>query len=101
MDIRDLYKDYKNFIDKTIEINGWIKNHRKQAHFGFIDLTDGTSFKTLQVVYEEDKCDELLWADVNNLPEPFINYEGVFLEDKTITTYDCLTDGAYVKKLIK
>ena len=38
---------------------------------------------------------------LNNLPEPFINYEGVFLEDKTITTYDCLTDGAYVKKLIK
>lgn len=52
-------------------------------------------------IIEEDKCDELLWADVNNLPKPFINYEGVFLEDKTITTYDCLTDGAYVKKLIK
>ncbi len=52
-------------------------------------------------IIEEDKCDELIWADVNNLPEPFINYEGVFLEDKTITTYDCLTDGAYGKKLIK
>ena len=52
-------------------------------------------------IIEEDKCDELLWADINNLPEPFINYEGVFLEDKTITTYDCLTDGAYGKKLIK
>lgn len=52
-------------------------------------------------IIEEDKCDELLWADVNHLPEPFINYEGVFLEDKTITTYDCLTDGAYVKKLTK
>ena len=52
-------------------------------------------------IIEEDKCEELFWADINSLPEPFINYEGVFLEDKTITTYDCLTDGAYVKKLIK
>lgn len=52
-------------------------------------------------IIEEDKCDELIWADVNNLPEPFINYEGAFLEDKTISTYDCLTDGAYVKKLTK
>ena len=52
-------------------------------------------------IIEEDKCDELFWADVNNLPEPFINYEGVFLEDKSITTYDCLNDGAYVKKLTK
>ncbi|MBR5369982.1 MAG: NUDIX domain-containing protein [Bacilli bacterium] len=49
-------------------------------------------------IIEEDKCDELIWADINNLPEPFINYEGDFLDDKTITTYDCITDGAYVKK---
>lgn len=58
-------------------------------------------YKGIPKIIEKDKCDELLWVDANNLPEPFINYEGVFLEDKTITTYDCLTDGAYVKKLIK
>ncbi len=50
-------------------------------------------------IIEKDKCDELIWADLDNLPEPFINYEGAFLEDRTITTYDCKTDGAYVKKL--
>ena len=47
---------------------------------------------------EPDKCTELLWVDKNNLPEPFVNYCGDFLEDKTITTYDCITDGAYIKK---
>lgn len=52
-------------------------------------------------IIEEDKCDELLWADINNLPFPFINYEGAFLEDKSILTYDCKIDGAYVKKLTK
>ena len=46
---------------------------------------------------EEDKCDELIWVDINNLPEPFINYEGAFLENRAITTYDCKNDGAYVK----
>ena len=50
-------------------------------------------------IMEEDKCDELIWVNINELPEPFINYEGVFLEDRTITTYDCKTDGAYVKKI--
>jgi len=49
-------------------------------------------------IMEEDKCDELIWADADNLPEPFINYEGAFLEDRTITIYDCKTDGAYIKK---
>lgn len=50
-------------------------------------------------IVEEDKCQELLWADINELPKPFINYEGAFLEDRTIKTYDCLEVGAYVKKL--
>lgn len=54
-------------------------------------------YKGIPKIMEEDKCDELIWADIDNLPEPFINYEGVFLEDRTITTYDCKIDGAYVK----
>ena len=49
-------------------------------------------------IAELDKCDELIWADINNLPEPFVNYEGEFLSDRSITTYDCKIDGAYVKK---
>lgn len=55
MDIKELY--VKNYIDKKIEVSGWVKNHRKQAHFGFIDLFDGTTFKTLQVVYTDDLKD--------------------------------------------
>jgi 8-oxo-dGTP pyrophosphatase MutT (NUDIX family) len=49
-------------------------------------------------IMEENKCTELFWADINDLPEPFINYSGDFLEDRTITTYDCMTAGAYQKK---
>lgn len=52
-------------------------------------------------IVEKDKCEELIWADINNLPYPFINYEGYFLEDRNIKTYDCKIDGAYQKKLIK
>lgn len=51
MDIKELY--VQNYIDKQIEVSGWVKNHRKQAHFGFIDLHDGTTFKSLQVVYDD------------------------------------------------
>ena len=52
MDIKELYE--KNYIEQKVEISGWVKNHRKQAHFGFIDLYDGTTFKTLQVVYDDN-----------------------------------------------
>ena len=52
MDIKDLFVN--DFINKDIEVSGWVRNHRKQAHFGFIDLFDGTTFKTLQVVYDDN-----------------------------------------------
>lgn len=52
MDLKEIYKDYKSYLDKSIEIEGWIKNHRKQKDFGFIDFNDGTYFKNLQVVYD-------------------------------------------------
>ena len=52
MDLKDLYKYYKSYLNKEIEIQGWIKNHRKQKEFGFIDFNDGTYFKNLQVVYD-------------------------------------------------
>jgi len=52
-------------------------------------------------IMEENKCEELVWVNENELPYPFINYEGEFLTDRTITTYDCKTDGAFVKKITK
>ena len=52
LDLKDIYKDYKSYLNNTIEIQGWIKNHRKQKEFGFIDFNDGTYFKNLQVVYD-------------------------------------------------
>ena len=55
LDIKDLY--LKDYIDKEIKVSGWIKSHRKQAHFGFIDLSDGTYFKNLQVVYDDSLKD--------------------------------------------
>lgn len=52
MEIKELYLG--NYLGKEIKINGWIRNHRKQAHFGFIDLFDGTCFKSVQIVYDEE-----------------------------------------------
>ena len=58
-----------------------------------------SKYQGVPSIVEQDKCDELIWADINDLPNPFINYEGDFLSDKSITTYDCKIDRAYVKKI--
>ena len=50
IDVRDLLKN--DFINKEVTVQGWIRNHRKQKDFGFIDFNDGTFFKNLQIVYD-------------------------------------------------
>ena len=50
MEIKDLYSN--DYLNKEVIINGWIRNHRKQKEFGFIDMYDGTCLKTVQVVYD-------------------------------------------------
>jgi asparaginyl-tRNA synthetase len=52
MDSRDLWKDSKKYIGKKVTLQGWIRNHRKQKEFGFIEFSDGMSFKHIQIVYE-------------------------------------------------
>lgn len=52
MDIRELYKSYKELDGKTVEIQAWIKNLRAQKEFGFIEINDGSFFNSVQVVYD-------------------------------------------------
>ena len=51
MTVKELLCDGSKYVEKEIKIKGWIRNHRPQKEFGFIDFSDGTSFKHLQVVY--------------------------------------------------
>ena len=52
IDLSKLFLDSKEYLDKEITVQGWIRNHRKQKEFGFIDFNDGTTFQNLQVVYD-------------------------------------------------
>ena len=54
MDLRDLYKDIDSYLEKEVTLEGWIRNHRDQKTFGFIDFSDGTHQKNLQVVYSDN-----------------------------------------------
>lgn len=53
MRISELYK--KRFEGDSVSVNGWIRTLRCSKNFGFIELNDGSSFKNLQIVIEEDK----------------------------------------------
>lgn len=57
MDLREIFQDIEKYLDTEITVKGWIRRHRKQKEFGFIDFSDGTCFKHLQVVYDKETKD--------------------------------------------
>lgn len=40
-------------IDKTVTVAGWVRTLRVQKNFSFIEVYDGSCFKTLQVIADE------------------------------------------------
>ena len=53
--IKKIYEDASAFGNQKICVSGWVRTNRNSNKFGFIELNDGSCFKSLQVVYEEDK----------------------------------------------
>ncbi len=52
--IKQLYRSTGEYLNKNIKVSGWVKTERTSKNFGFIELNDGSFFKNLQIVFEED-----------------------------------------------
>lgn len=55
LDVKDIFES--DYIGKEVIVQGWVRNHRKQKEFGFIDFSDGTCFNHLQIVYDDSLSD--------------------------------------------
>jgi asparaginyl-tRNA synthetase len=53
--IRDIFRDAESFAGKQITVCGWARTIRDMKNFGFIELNDGSCFKSLQIVFEDGK----------------------------------------------
>ncbi|MCD8371146.1 MAG: asparagine--tRNA ligase [Clostridiales bacterium] len=51
--IRELYKNRESFLEQKVTVGGWVRSVRDSKAFGFIVVSDGTWFETLQVVYHD------------------------------------------------
>ena len=53
INVRDLYREKENYINKEIQVGGWVRSIRNSKNFGFIVINDGTFFEPLQVVFHD------------------------------------------------
>ena len=57
MFLDEVFAKKDEFLNKEITVHGWIRNHRSQKEFGFLDFSDGTTMEHLQIVYDKDTAD--------------------------------------------
>ncbi len=55
--VKELYAAPEAFADGEIRVRGWVRTNRNSNKFGFIELNDGSFFKSVQIVYEDSKID--------------------------------------------
>ena len=51
--VREIFAQPDAYMDKEVTVGGWIRSIRDSKTFGFIVLSDGTSFEPIQVVYHD------------------------------------------------
>ena len=53
--VSEIYADQSAFGDKRVTLGGWVRTIRDMKNFGFIELNDGSCFRSIQIVFEKDK----------------------------------------------
>ncbi|MDO4177294.1 MAG: asparagine--tRNA ligase [Bacillota bacterium] len=55
--VKQLFRESEKFADSEVTVRGWIRTNRGSNKFGFVELNDGSFFKSVQVVYEAEFLD--------------------------------------------
>ncbi len=76
--IKKLYRNAEEYLNSNIKVSGWVKTVRSSKSFGFVEINDGSFFKNLQVVFEEDldNFNEVSRLSVGSA----VNAEGLLVE---------------------
>ena len=55
--VKQLFRQTETFGEKEITVSGWIRTIRVSKNFGFIEVNDGSFFKNLQIIIEDNKLE--------------------------------------------
>ena len=49
--VKELFQDTAAYVDQEVTVAGWVRSNRGSKAFGFLVMSDGSCFQTLQIVY--------------------------------------------------
>ena len=57
IELADLFKKCDSLGEKEITVCGWVKTIRDSKTIGFIEINDGSCFKNVQIIFEQEKLE--------------------------------------------
>ena len=66
VEMKSLFRESEKYDGQKISVRGWVRTNRGSNKFGFIELNDGTFFKSVQVVYESELIDN--FSEISKAP---------------------------------
>ena len=77
---KEIFRKGESYLNQEVEVFGWVRKIRDQKKFGFIELNDGSFFKGVQVVFEEDlkNFEEISRLSISST----IKVKGILVESK-------------------
>ena len=51
--VKELFQDTAAYVDQEVTVAGWVRSNRGSKAFGFLVMSDGSCFQTLQIVYHD------------------------------------------------
>ena len=63
--VKSLYRNSIEYLSKEISISGWIRTLRASNAFGVIEVNDGSFFKNIQVVFDNNLSN---FKEISKLP---------------------------------
>ena len=55
--LKDIFADPSKYTEKEITVCGWIRTLRDSKAIGFIELNDGSTFPSIQIIIEKEKLE--------------------------------------------
>ena len=78
--VKEIFRKGESFLNQEVEVFGWVRKIRDQKKFGFIELNDGSFFKGVQIVFEEDLKN---FKEISRLSiSSTIKVKGILVESK-------------------
>ena len=96
-EIKQLYRDTNTYGGGKVTVAGWVRTLRSSKTFGFIELNDGSFFKNVQVVFEEDRINNFKVVEKLNVGSAIVVTGDLVLTPEAKQPFEIKADEIFIE----